>query len=160
MDIFSTSRTSGFQAIEHSRKRNRLANVFETADPGDCAFDAHAEAACGTEPYFRRSRYHSKASRGSSCSLSPLHQKVVARHALAAANDFAVAFRRKNVHAQRNFGTQRIRFHVEGLDRGGITVNHHGLVELSRNDGFVAAAEVAAPWISEPFFCRILTASS
>ena len=33
------------QTIEHSRKRNGLAHVLESADPGDRPLDAHAEAA-------------------------------------------------------------------------------------------------------------------
>ena len=33
------------QAIEHPRVRNRFPHVFEFADPGDDAFDAHTESA-------------------------------------------------------------------------------------------------------------------
>ena len=66
-------------------------------------------------------------------------------NALAAADDFAVAFRREDIHAQRHFRPLRIGLHVERLDRGGKPVHHDGPLELLREDGFVGAAEIAAP---------------
>ena len=52
--------------------------------------------------YLRRSRYHLKASSGSLCSSNALQQQVVGRHALRSADDFAIAFGRQHIHAQRH----------------------------------------------------------
>ena len=57
---------------------------------------------CGTLPKRRRSRYHSKASCGSLCSLIRCEQQVVVVEAFAAADDLAVAFRREHVDAERD----------------------------------------------------------
>ena len=75
-----------------------------------------------------------------------LDERVVTREALAAADDFSVAFRRDHVEAERKFRPLGIGGHVEGLHGGGVAMNDHGLVEFFREDGFFIAAEIVAPF--------------
>ena len=63
---------------------------------------------CGTVPYLRRSMYQSKASLRQVVLLDALQQQIRIVDALAAADDFAVAFGRQHVHAQRHFRPLRI----------------------------------------------------
>src|SRR5688572_31044034 len=39
--------TTLFRSVKHPRKRDRLPQVLDTADPGDDALDAHAEPGVG-----------------------------------------------------------------------------------------------------------------
>ena len=54
-------------------------------------------------------------------------EEVVIVDALRAADDFAVAFGREHVDAEGLGGVVRVGLHVEGLDVGGVAVDHHGL---------------------------------
>ena len=101
--------------------------------------------ACGTEPYWRRSRYQSKASSGSLCSLDALLEHVEVVLALAAADDLAVALGREHVHAQRHLRVVRIVLEVEGLHVGRVAVDDDRPVELVGEDRLLVAAEVVAP---------------
>ena len=65
--------------------------------------------------------------------------------ALAAADDFAVAFGGEHVDAEGEFGTFGVGLEVEGFDLGGIFFDEDGAVELFSQEGLVGAAEVAAP---------------
>ena len=58
-------------------------------------------------------------------------EEVVAVDALGAADDFAVAFGGEDVDAEGLGGVVRVGLHVEGLDGGGVAVDHDGLVELA-----------------------------
>ena len=80
-----------------------FAHVFESAYPGHSALDAHAEAGMRNGAVARRSRYHWKASSGRLCSSMRCLQQIVGGDALRAADDFAVAFRREHVDAEREF---------------------------------------------------------
>ena len=73
---------------------------------------------CGTVPYLRRSMYQSKASFGKLMFFDALQQQIEIVDALAAADDFAVAFGREHIHAQRDFRAVGIGRHVERFDRG------------------------------------------
>ena len=64
--------------------------------------------------------------------------------ALAAADDFAIPFRRENIDTQGTIGTFRIGFHIKCFDRRGITVYHQWFIELLREISFVGAAEIIA----------------
>ncbi len=100
---------------------------------------------CGTVPYLRRSMYQSNASLRQLMFFDAPQQQFGIVDSLAAADDLAIAFGREHIHAQRDFRPIRIGRHVERLDRGRETIHHDGPVELLRQDGFVGAAEIAAP---------------
>ena len=53
-------------------------------------------------------------------------------NALAAADDFAIAFGRDEIDAQRDFRALFIGLKVEGFDGGGIAVDHDGTVAVLR----------------------------
>ena len=59
---------------------------------------------CGTAPYFRKSRYHSKADGRQPMLLDALHQQIVVVHALSSADDFAVSLGRDHIDPERQFG--------------------------------------------------------
>ena len=44
-------------------------------------------------------------------------------------------------------GSMRVGLHVEGLDGGGVAVDHDGLVELGGDVGLVGGAEVVAVFV-------------
>ena len=44
-------------------------------------------------------------------------------------------------------GSMRVGLHVEGLDGGGVAVDHDGLVELAGDVGLVGGAEVVAVFV-------------
>ena len=67
-------------------------------------------------------------------------------HSLASAYDFAVAFGGQDVYTEGDFGSCRVRGHVEGFDGAGEAIDHDGLGELLGEDGLVAAAQVGAPF--------------
>src|SRR5262249_41087779 len=77
--------------------------------------------------------------------MDALQQQFAVRNTLAAADDFAVAFRRQYVHSQSQLWTLWIWSHVERLDGRRIAMHHHRLRELLADQRFVRAAEVAAP---------------
>ena len=74
-------------------------------------------------------------------------EEVVGVDALGAADDFAVALGGEDVDAEGLGGVERVGLHVEGLDGGGVTVDHYGLVELAGDVGFVGGAEVVAVFV-------------
>ena len=71
-------------------------------------------------------------------------QQLVARHALRAADDFAVALGRQHVDAEREVRVLRVGLHVEGLHRGRVAMHHDRAVELRAEPGLVGRAEVVA----------------
>ena len=73
-----------------------------------------------------------------------LNEQIVVVDALAAADDFAVAFGGEHVEGEGQFGTLGVGLHVEGFDGGRVAVNHDGTVELVGDDGFLVAADVVA----------------
>ena len=76
--------------------------------------------------------------------VEALNQQVVIVNALAATDNFAIAFGRKHVESERKIGTLGVGLHVERLDGGGIAVNHDRAVEFIGDDSFFVAADVFA----------------
>ena len=76
--------------------------------------------------------------------VQALNQQIVIVNALAAADNFAIAFGRKHVESERKIGTLGVGLHVKRLDGGGIAMNHHRAVEFIGDDGFFVAADVLA----------------
>src|SRR5688572_448651 len=93
---------SRFESIEHSRKRNRLANVFQPADPADGALDAHTKSRMRHGPVLAQIEIPLEGFAWEFVFLKALNEQVVTRHALATADNFPVAFRCEDVHAQRH----------------------------------------------------------
>ena len=84
-------------------------------------------------------------------------EKLDRSRALAAADHFAITFRRQHIDAQRDLVAFRIALHVESFHRRRIVMDHHRLVELAGEISFVRRAEVAAPF--ELVFQRALLRS-
>ena len=64
--------------------------------------------------------------------------------ALAAADDFAIAFGGEHVKGESEVGALGVGLHVEGFDGRGIVVDHDRAVVLVGDDGLLVAAEVVA----------------
>ena len=74
----------------------------------------------------------------------PLDQQVVIVDALAAADDFAIAFRREHVEGESQIGTLGVGLHVKCFDRRGVAVHHDGAIEGAGNNGFFVTAKIVA----------------
>ena len=78
------------------------------------------------------------------CSSDAGAEEFVGVDALRAADDLAVALGGEHVDAEGLGGVGGVGLHVEGLDGGGVAVDHDGLVELGADVGLVGRAEVVA----------------
>ena len=76
--------------------------------------------------------------------MQAFNEQIVVVNALAAADDFAVAFGREHVESQCEIGTLGVGLHVEGFNGRGIAMDHHGAVEFVGDDGLFVAADVVA----------------
>src|ERR1700682_9525 len=131
-------------AINHAREGDDFANVFGAANPCDRALEAHSEAGMRhaavaaqieipLERFFRQFVF-----------AQSLQEQVVIVDALAAPDDFAVAFRRDHVKGEGELGTLGVRLHVKGFDRSRVVVDQHRAIEGAGDDGFFVAGEVVA----------------
>ena len=119
--------------------------MLSSANPGDGALQAQAEAGVRHAAVAAQVEIPLERFLGQIVFAQALDEQFVTGDALAAADDFAVAFGSEHVEAQRQLGPLGVGLHVERFHRGGVAVNHHGLVELLREDGFFVAAEIVAP---------------
>src|SRR5258708_25627701 len=71
-----------------------------------------------------------------------LEKQIVIVNALAAADDFAVAFRGDHVESEGELGTLGVRLHVKSLHRRRVMMNEDGTIEFPGDDGFFVSAEV------------------
>src|SRR5271166_6098286 len=118
------------QPVQHARKRYGLAHVLEAAYPRHRALDAHAEAGVRHTAELPQVKVPLEGLFRQSMLVNALEQQLVGRHALRAANNFAVALGREHVHAQREVGPLGIGLHVERLYRRRITMHHNRPFEL------------------------------
>src|SRR5437016_8972257 len=107
------------QSIQHPRKWNGLANMFNAAHPRGAALDAHAKAcvrhaAVTAQVEIPFKRFLWQTVRG-----NLLLEKLDRGCALAAANHFAITFRRQHINTQRQFVAFSIALHVKSFDGRG-----------------------------------------
>ena len=98
--------------------------MVEAADPRDGALDAHAEAGVRDGAVAAQVEVPLEGVERQVVLFDALLQQVVGVDALRAADDLAVAFGREHVDAERLGGVERVGLHVEGLDGGGVAVDH------------------------------------
>jgi len=58
-------------------------------------------------------------------------QLVMVVDALTTTDNFAIPLWSEHIHTERQVGPLRVILHIKGLDRGGIAVDDHWLVELA-----------------------------
>src|SRR5690606_38074288 len=92
-------------AIQHPRVRNGFAEVFEAADPGHHAFDAHPEASVRDAAEATQIEVPLERFAGQVMRLDPRQQQVIVVDALPAPDDLAVPFGCEDVDRQRDVGT-------------------------------------------------------
>src|SRR5688572_14872630 len=137
--------------IQHSRIRNRLAEMLEAADPAHHTLDAHAEpavrhAAVAAEIEVPLERFLRQF-----VFVDPLQQEIVVIYSHATADDFAITLGRQDVHTQRDVGALGIGFHVKRLHGGRVAVYRDRTIEFFRERCFVRCAEVPAPFERQSF---------
>src|SRR4030095_16943114 len=91
MEIFDMS-PSRFESIQHSREGNCLADVLQTADPGDGTFDAHAETGVRDRAVLAQIEVPLERFPRKLMLCETLHEQVIARHTLATAHAPTIAF--------------------------------------------------------------------
>src|SRR5437764_6211371 len=109
------TKLSRYHAVHHPRERYRLAHMLEAADPSDDTLDAHAESGMRHRSEPPQIEIPLECLLRKVVILDTLQEHVVARQPLAAADDFADAFRRQHIYAQRELGPFGIRLHVKRL---------------------------------------------
>ena len=77
--------------------------------------------------------------------LDALEQQLRIVDALAAADDFPVAFGREHVHAQHQVRPLGVRLEIKRLERSREAVHHDGPLAVFREQRLVGAAKIAAP---------------
>src|SRR5580704_6496877 len=146
VDLSRSLSRSRINAIEHPWEGDDLANVLSPANPCDGALEAQAETGMRHASVAAQIEIPLKRFLGQIVLAEALEERFVTGEALAATNDFAVAFGCDHVEAERKFGALGVGGHVKSLHRGGIAVDHDGLVKFLRDDGFFVAAEIVAPF--------------
>src|SRR5208337_5332233 len=81
------NRPSGVEPVEHTRKRNRLAHVLQSADPGHGSLDAHAEAGVRDAAVLAEIKIPLESFFGQIVLMNALQEQVVGGHALRSADD-------------------------------------------------------------------------
>ena len=102
--------------------------MLHPADPGDGALQAHAKATMGDAAVFAQVDIPGVRLARQVMLLYALLDEFRVAHALAAADDLAIAFGGEKVGAFAHLGPVGIRLHVEGLYRGGEAGNKHRFV--------------------------------
>ena len=97
-------RTLRIDAINHPREGNHFADVLSSANPCHRAFQAQSEARVRHAAVAAQVQIPAECLFGQIVFAQPLQQQIVVGDALAAADDFAVAFGGEHVESQRQLG--------------------------------------------------------
>ena len=87
--------------IQHARERDGFANVLQPAHPRDEALDAHAESGVRNGAVLAQVEVPVERFARQIVFVQALQQQIQIVNALPAADDFAVAFGRDEIDAQR-----------------------------------------------------------
>src|SRR5256885_1380872 len=135
----------GPEFVQRPRKCDRLANVWDAADPRDRTLDAEPEARVHERPVLPEIQVPAVRLLGQLVLADAREQLVVVVLALAAADDLAVAFRRQHVVVEHGAGVGGVFLHIEGLYGLRIIVDQHGTVVLLGEQSLGVPAQVATP---------------
>src|ERR1700678_535714 len=144
MPRLNYERRLGIDSVEGSGEGDGFADVVQAADPGYDSLDAHAEAGVGDTAVLAQVEIPLEGVEREVVLFDAGLEEIVGVDALGAADDFAIAFGGEDVDAEGLGGVERVGLHVEGLEGGGVAVDHDGLVELAADVSFVGGAEVVA----------------
>src|ERR1051325_2094209 len=108
---------SRLDTVDHTRKRNGLANVLDPAHPRRAALDTHAECAVRNAAVPAQVEIPLKRVLRKLMQRDLLFEKLERGRALTAANHFAITFRREHVDSQRQLRSFGIARHVKRLYR-------------------------------------------
>src|SRR2546423_1084843 len=135
----------GPQLVQRPRKCDRLANVWDAADPRDRTLDAEPETRVHERPVLPEIQVPAVRLLGQLVLADAREQLVVVVLALAAGDDLAVALRRQHVVVEHGAGVGGVFLHIEGLYGLGIIVDQHGTVVLLGEQSLGVPAQVATP---------------
>src|SRR6266404_5460897 len=131
-------------AINHAREGDDFANVFGATNPRDRTLEAHSEAGMRHAAVAAQVEIPLEGLFGQVVFAQAFQKQIVIVNALAAADDFAVAFRRDHIESEGELGALGVRLHVKGFDRCGVVMDQDGAIEGAGDDGLLVAAEVVA----------------
>src|SRR5271156_3115190 len=143
---FQGEGTLRIDAIEHPWEGNHFADVLRSANPSHGAFQAKAKARVRNAAVPAQVEVPLKCFLWQVVLPKALNQRVVVCEALAAADNFAVAFRSDHVETQRKVRTIFVRGHIKRLHGRWIAVDDDRLVEFLGENRFLVTAEVVAPF--------------
>src|SRR5215471_142838 len=101
------------EPVEHARERRALAHVLEPGEPGERALDADAESRVRHAPVAAQVLVPLERRLRQAVLVDAPRQQIEARHALAAADDLAVALGGEAVARQDRKSTRLNSSHVE-----------------------------------------------
>src|SRR5438876_1821902 len=129
---FLLKRTLRVYPVNHAREGNHLANVLGAANPRDSTLQPQTEAGMRHATVAPQVEVPLKGFFRKVVFTEPLDEQLVIVDALAAADDFAVAFGREHVEGQGKFGALWVGLHVESFERRGIAMHDQRAVERTR----------------------------
>src|SRR5256885_15991383 len=103
------------QLVQRPRKRDRLANVWDAADPRDGALEAEPEARVNERPILPEIQVPAVRVLGQPLLADAREQPVVVVLALAPTDDLAVALRRQHVVIEHGALVGGGFLHLKGL---------------------------------------------
>jgi len=117
-------------SINHSRKRYRLPNMFQTAQPCDCSFESESKTRMRHRTIFPQIKIPVYIFNRKFFFFYFFHESLIIVLTLAATYDFIITFRCKHITAQGNVFVVRIIFHIKSLAGRWIVFNDHRLFEM------------------------------
>src|ERR1700719_3254983 len=109
---FPQLRSLGIESMQRPGERDCLSYVFQSANPSHSPLDSHAETPMRHAAVFPQIEIPLERLFRQSVLTNALEKHLVGCHALRAANDFAITFRREDVHAQRELRPLRVWLHI------------------------------------------------
>src|SRR5438445_9382979 len=124
--------TLGIDFVQHAREWDGFTDMLKATNPCDRALDAHAESCVGNRTERSQIQIPFKGVFRKAVFLEPRFKLVALMDPLSASDDFTIAFRREDIHAERQRGILGIFLHVKGLNDLWIAMDYHRPVEFLR----------------------------
>src|SRR6266545_4444040 len=133
------------QLVKRPRKRDRLPDVRDAADPRDRPLDAQPEARVDERAVLAEVQVPAVRLFGELLLPDAREQPVVVVLALASPDDLPVALGRQHVVVQHGARVGGVFLHIEGFHPLRVVVNQHGAVVLLGEQRFLLPPDVPPP---------------
>src|SRR5207302_295649 len=121
--------------------------MLKATDPCDRTLDAHAESCVGNRTERSQIQIPFESVFRKTVFLQPRFKLVALMDPLSATDDFTIALRREDIHAERQRGVRGIFLHVKGLNDLWISMDDQRPVEFLRQNRLLVATEIV-PWLN------------